>query len=62
MGLDSDQVSNICKLMGGVKCCKYLVCGYKGFECGKLDTKLKSTIDSRDDFRAAGDNCDGVAS
>ena len=57
----NDYVKNVCKLGQGKPCCRYLIVGYKGFECAKL-THLKLTLDAKveeNTMTAQGDNCDG---
>ena len=52
-------VRDTCKIGQGADCCKYLLAGSNGFECGKL-TELRATIDARTDMNAKADNCDGI--
>jgi len=61
---DKDWLESIC-CIGQKKCCRYLVCGARGFECAKEqsdDGHLVKQIDDRVKkgmFNACGDNCDG---
>ena len=62
--LDQNQYVNVCKLGQGSKCCRYLVAGMEGLECGKLQDGLRKIIDQRvadGQFMAIGDNCEGIA-
>jgi hypothetical protein len=59
--LERDEVLNVCKMGQGEACCRYLVCGSKGFECAKhgefmdyLDGRVKAGT-----MVARGDNCEG---
>jgi len=60
------HVAEVCRPGEGKLTCRYLtVSGMPpaGFVCGKLDAKVKHTIDSRvrdGKFNAQGDNCEGV--
>jgi hypothetical protein len=56
------NIQHICKIGQGAPCCKYLLCGADGFECGKTDIKMKALIDHKwahEDHVAQGDNCEG---
>ena len=58
--MDDKFVKETCKIGQGAECCRYLVCGSKGFECGKL-SGLKYVISAQArTMIAQGDNCDGV--
>lgn len=51
-----------CKIGQGSECCKYLMCGSKGFECMKLDINNKKMVDEHwlsNPHVAQGDNCEG---
>lgn len=57
-----DYALNICQLGKGRACCRYLVVGGGGLECGKWDKGLVAEIDARvgrGEFTAQGDNCAG---
>lgn len=57
----SNQIKDICKIGQGEFCCRYLLAGAKGFECGKLN-KWKDIIDKNwkvTPHVAQGDNCNG---
>lgn len=73
--LKKDYVDNTCKIGQGHNCCRYLLMGTGGFECGKLsdepvrsmagDSALshKELMDKRVEKKtcvASGDNCDGI--
>ena len=56
------HVEEVCKIGCGALCCRYLMMGPTGFECGKLNSAIRNTIDAQvDDMTAKGDNCGGVA-
>lgn len=59
--ISMDKVKEVCKIGQGADCCKYLMMGTIGFECGKLGV-FRKYIDERTDMSAKGDNCDGQAS
>jgi hypothetical protein len=62
MKITGDRLKNICKI-GTDKCCAYLICGAKGFECGKNNLEIKIIIDKRlkdGKMNATGDNCSGL--
>jgi hypothetical protein len=57
----TNHVKAVCKIGQGNDCCRYLVCGVKGFECVKNDS-LKKLLDdrvSKGTIVARGDNCEG---
>ena len=57
MRLSAKKIKEVCKLGQGAECCRYLVCGVKGFECAKF-TENKSLLDNRVyTMTAKGDNC-----
>lgn len=59
---DKDWLNNICCVGQAGKCCRYLMCGSKGWECAKEHPSFKAQIDERvknGQFSAKGDNCDG---
>lgn len=61
MKIDDKYLKEVCQL-GTEKCCAYLVCGAKGFECAKNDPSIKPIIEQRlaqGTMRATGDNCEG---
>ena len=58
-----DQLKAVCKIGQGEDCCRYLLVGGNGFECGKVDQQTKSTIDLRVEIGgmlSKGDNCEGI--
>ena len=60
MKITDEHVKKVCKI-GTEKCCAYLTCGGKGFECGKFNG-AKAQIDQRlkeGTMNATCDNCDG---
>lgn len=59
--MDMDFVKGTCKIGQGAECCRYLVCGAKGFECVK-HTEMRTYLDNRvatQTMNARGDNCEG---
>lgn len=58
---NQDYIRNTCKIGQGTECCKYLVCGAKGFECMRDDPENKKVIDNawNNSKIAQGDNCKG---
>lgn len=59
--MDDKFVEETCK-PGTVDCCRYLLMGGGGWECGKF-TDFKDLLDVRvanNTIRATGDNCPGV--
>lgn len=60
MTLSKEYIKDVCKAGQGKDCCRYLLCGAEGFECGKTGP-LKGVIDSKVDYMTAqSDNCEGV--
>lgn len=60
----TDHVKNICKIGQAKECCRYLVAGEDGFECGKMDDKMKEILDLRVSAElqtGVADNCDGIS-
>jgi hypothetical protein len=72
--LSMDYVKGVCKIGEGAACCRYLLMGTQGFECGKHQTwqvkslagdgaeNVKALMDARvaaGTMVAQGDNCDG---
>lgn len=58
----SNNILNVCKIGQGADCCKYLLMGSEGFECGKIDKEMKKTIDenwAKNAHVAQSDNCEG---
>ena len=56
--MDDKKLKEICKIGQGEECCRYLVLGPQGFECGKFQG-YKNLIDERvktGSFNAKGDN------
>lgn len=57
---DMEHIRSVCKIGQGKNCCRYLVVGGKGFECGKESETLKIMIDKRvQTMTAQSDNCNG---
>lgn len=59
--LTDDYARDTCAIGQGAACCRYLLMGAKGWECGK-HSSLKATIDQRvalGTMNAQSDNCDG---
>jgi predicted AAA+ superfamily ATPase len=59
-----ERLQNICRIGQGHACCRYLLAGSKGFECGKHSV-FKSLLDKRvanEEMVARGDNCEGLIS
>ena len=55
-----EHVKDVCKIGQGHKCCRYLACGAKGFECLK-HTSMRQLLDARgNSMTARADNCKGV--
>lgn len=62
MALTSIHVNDVCRLGQGTDCCRYLLLGRDGWECGKL-TPIAASIDLQvldGHMKSAGDNCDGI--
>lgn len=60
--ISDERLKNICKIGQGNECCRYILGGNNGFECGK-HSKLKKEIDDRVNSNfmiAKGDNCEGL--
>ena len=57
--MNDDFVKDTCKLGKGAECCKYLLMGPGGWECAKINPRIKVHIDRRSDMNAKGDNCPG---
>jgi hypothetical protein len=58
----SDHVKDVCKLGQGSACCRYLLAGPTGFECGKLRPSTRTMIDVtavEKKWTAQSDNCEG---
>lgn len=55
-----EHIKNVCKIGQGAECCKYLLLGSGGFECGKI-SEWKEVVDKEWDSTktAQGDNCEG---
>lgn len=57
---DMEHIRSVCKIGQEKNCCRYLVAGGKGFECGKESETLKIMIDRRvQTMNAQSDNCGG---
>lgn len=55
----TDHVKNVCKIGQGSLCCRYLVMGTEGFECGRM-SGMEEVIDNRiHSMTAKGNNCGG---
>jgi hypothetical protein len=55
-------IREICNIGQGEKCCRYLLMGSDGWECGKLNPVWKNQLDDperRKHMSAQGDNCEG---
>lgn len=54
-------IKDVCKIGQGAACCKYLLLGAKGFECGKINEEWRKVVDDNWNPRktAQGDNCEG---
>lgn len=55
----SPHVTDVCKIGQEANCCKYLIMGHLGFECGKLLLGIKAALDLQTDMVAKSDNCEG---
>lgn len=58
---DTGYVNGTCKIGQGHDCCRYLLLGAAGFECGKF-SEFRALLDQRvadKTIVARGDNCDG---
>lgn len=59
---DVEWLTTVCGLGKLSKCCRYLMCGSSGWECGKGTPEIREEIDRKvkaGEFNARGDNCDG---
>ena len=53
-------IKDVCKIGQGKECCRYLILGAKGFECGKVNPEEREMLDRRKGRMVAqGDNCEG---
>lgn len=55
-------IKEVCKAGHGHDCCRYLVCGARGFGCAKHHAELRGILDTRvaaETIVARGDNCAG---
>lgn len=60
--LPKEHLFSVCKPGQGAECCRYLLAGAGGIECGKY-SQFKSLLDervSKGTMVAQGDNCEGV--
>lgn len=60
---ENKYLKEVCKIGQAAECCRYVTCGPNGFECGKLDPRMRFTLDYRvlmEQMTAQGDNCEGV--
>lgn len=55
----SKHIKDVCKIGQGSECCKYLLMGSKGFECGKITSKELIDRVWNSSKTAQGDNCEG---
>ena len=61
---DKEWLVKVCKFGFGKSCCRYLMCGSNGWECGKENEVMKHIIDENVKsglFNAIGDNCEGFS-
>jgi hypothetical protein len=57
-------IATTCKIGQGADCCRYMLIGAQGWECGKLLATAKPQLDARAALgmmTARADNCEGVA-
>jgi hypothetical protein len=58
-----DHIKEVCKIGKRELCCRYLLMAPTGWECGKLDSRTKTTLDNKVKYSpgwtAKGDNCEG---
>ena len=55
-------LKRVCRIGQGYDCCRYLLGGAKGFECGK-HTEFKALLDekvAKGEMVACSDNCGGI--
>lgn len=58
--VDNKTLKEICKMGQGNDCCRYIICGADGIECGK-GTEFQLAIDANvSKMTAKGDNCKGL--
>jgi len=58
--IDNERLKNICKAGQGSECCRYIIAGIDGIQCGK-HTSLKEVLDKRvSSMSAKSDNCEGL--
>lgn len=60
--MQSLQIQHVCKHGTKEGCCRYLLFGAKGFECGKISPTMKKYRDQlvKDEkIRERADNCEG---
>lgn len=58
--IPKDCLVLVCKIGQKEKCCRYILAGKDGFECGK-NTCYKDLIDNQiNSMVAKGDNCNGL--
>lgn len=58
--ISREHYTDVCKIGQGRECCRYVVGGPGGLECGKLTPSLKAAIDQRaESMVAQSDNCPG---
>ena len=58
----TEHIKDVCKIGQGADCCKYLLAGAEGLECGKIEEGWKNLIDQKwatEEHVAQGDNCEG---
>ena len=59
--IDNRELRELCRIGQGAECCRFLMCGAGGFECGK-HTEFADILNQRveiGDMNARGDNCEG---
>ena len=52
-------MEKVCGLGRCEGCCKFLIGGSGGFECGKASPELREFIEKKEGMTARGDNCGG---
>ena len=45
--MEDEEAKEICRLGQSEKCCAFLVCGIKGFECVRMSADMSMTIFNR---------------
>lgn len=60
--ISKDTLNQVCLIGQGEMCCRYIMLGAAGFECGK-HSEFKTQLDKRvetNTITAKGDNCAGL--